>query len=253
MVIKKLLVGVAVTLLSSTLVLATENGSVTKEYIYTALKPNNAKAYRIYKEEYVKIGAIGVVPASSPEHKTYNTKDLVTAFSKNEISATNKFSGRKIRIKAKANEIGLNATGKGFISSGSWGQSIVMAVDKNDKQIQGMSAGETVDMICTVGNYTFKTVYLDECVPASEETVKIAIKRVEGFNFNTPDTLTAAVISAFYKSNEKHLESACLKSASYCRNEILKTTSDKIKPSAYKYAKEKNIYDWMKSLPNVQE
>lgn len=202
---------------------AEEVTEVMRAHVYEVLKPKDEHAFTMYKKTIIQVSIDeGITPKGSPDDKIYQAMEIDRLYEKNEIAATNKFNDKPVRIKGKAVEIGLDALNNGYIRIGKGFGYVNLDINKDDPAIQKISSGDTVDMMCKVGEYTFHTLNFKGCVPSKGVEAVIARNRTEGISFNTPDNGQAIIEALLYKTNEKYFTTNCNKSQKKCLSAIKK-------------------------------
>lgn len=235
---------------------ATDNtAEVINAHIFNTLKPKDERIFEIYKKSIIEIETPRVVPESSPEFKIYGTKEIISAFNKNEIKATNKFIGKKIRVKGVAIEIGLNALDNGFVRAGSEFSYVIMAIDKKDPAMQNIVAGDNIEMVCIVDKYNFHIVYLDGCITAKAVSKAMAERDFQGVKYEAPERYPSAMAAIIFKINEDFFNKKCNKAGEACKKAIYKKLfltdkeKKKARESVVSFLNENNIHEWLENLP----
>ncbi|MDS0828889.1 OB-fold protein [Serratia marcescens] len=233
---------------------------LTDEQVNEALTPNDSKSFvsllSALRNEFTRVTiSNNSQTLSSPDKKTYSAKDLTLAYKKNEITATEKFKGKTLRVRDKVQKIGLTVLNDGFIRAGTerYGDVIVMSVDKNNDSIRKMSTGDTVDMVCTVGDFSLETLYLKKCITTEEAARKsVSLSLEGGDSYHLPESRAYLAIITMYKVNEKDLSEACSKSEDTCIKAVNAITSkDGYEQKMKQYIEKNGILDWAntKKLP----
>lgn len=235
---------------------ASESGPLTDEQVFEALKPKEPDVFKLYlsalKNEFTKGTLNNEIPTNeSPDKKIYSAKDLDSAYKKNEITATEKYKGKTIRIKDVAQKIGLTALNDAFIRTGAelYGDVVIMSVDKNSEQVKKMSAGNKIDMVCKVGSYTIETLYLDKCITTEQAARKSVSSYLEGGDsYHLPQSKAYLSMVVAYKANEDELSKACSKSSEQCIKELNGITSKTgYKEKMKKHVEKNGILNWSSS------
>ncbi|HGE8287181.1 TPA: hypothetical protein ACGD4M_002690 [Serratia marcescens] len=235
--------------------------TLTDKQAYETIKPKDERVFLLYmdalKNEFTKGTMENEVPTKeSPDKKIYSAKDLDSAYKKNEITATDKYKGKAVRVKDIAQKIGINALNDAFVRAGSnlYGDVVVMSVDKNSESIKKMSAGDKIDMVCRVGRYNLDTLYLEKCTTSEEAARNSVSLFLEGGNtYHTPQSKSFLSMVVAYKANEGVLSKSCQISAEQCIKTLNSVTSQAGYKQKMKQFIEKNgILSWSnsKKLPD---
>ncbi|EPH0541229.1 OB-fold protein [Serratia marcescens] len=235
--------------------------TLTDNQVDEIIKPKDERVFLLYmsalKNEFTKGTMENEIPTKeSPEQKIYSAKDLDSAYKKNEITATEKYKGKTVRIKDIAQKIGLNALDNAFVRAGAnlYGDVVIMSVDKNSESVKKMSTGDKIDMVCRVGGYNLDTLYLEKCTTSEEEARRSVSLSLEGGDtYHVPQSKSFLSMVVAYKANEEELSKSCQISAEQCIKTLNGVTSQTGYKQKMKQFIEKNgILAWSnsKKLPD---
>lgn len=177
----------------------------------------------------------------------HSVKTIAKDFDNNEITATEKYNNKAIRIKGVVKKIGLDALGRGALTvsgGGSFTGNLVASVDKTSDWVKKLSKGDTVDLICNISGYVMLNIAA-KCDDSLSYTKRI-IKKEYGVQdvFQIPKTASFAYLSYMIKTNEKAMGESCSKPNDNCFKTIINIMDKTKKPEP-----DPRFTAWMSKLP----
>lgn len=228
--------------------------SFTDEEAFSYLKPGNPELYKnivesiAYGDAYLSLekgksyGGIDLQPHSA--------KNLASEFEKNEITATDKYKDKPIRIKGNVRSVSLDAFGNGVINIGDGASpmgNVIASVDKNAEWVRRSSKGEKIDVICNITGYVMLNIAA-KCDEALNVAKVIAEKEIgQPRQFSLPKTKYRARFPIFVKMNEKELSKSCEVSGKRCFTTLSQILDGK---KADVRKADKRILLWAQTLPD---
>lgn len=170
---------------------------------------------------------------------------IAKEFDKNEITATDKYKNKTVRIKGRVRSIGLDALGGGVITvygGGSFSGNLVASVNKEAGWVKEISKGDKVDLICKISGY----VMLNVAAMCENSLIytQALVKKEYGLQdvFSLPRNKFLAIFAYKIKSNEKEIAESCSKSDDNCFKTIMNVMDKTKKPDP-------RFVAWMSKLP----
>lgn len=213
------------------------------------LKPSSEDVFSNAVTIMVKNDAEASLQKNITKHGTkltpFTVKEVAKEFDKNEITATEKYKDRPIRIKGVVNKIGLDALDRGVITisgGGSFAGNLVASVDKTSEWVRESSKGNTVDLMCKISGYVMLNVAA--MCESSLIYTQALVKKEYGLQdvFSLPRNKFSAIFAYTIKVNEKEIAESCSKPDDNCFKKIMNVMDETKKPDS-------RFVSWMSKLP----